>query len=272
MYGFILKKNFCDVWDNLLTVIIVNLVHMLSASGILYLWALLTKSLGANTLDIVSIATTCGFITLWNIIHYIITFAFGEQAVKICNFEGIRIRDFFLSIPGCIVDAIKYGIFISLLLFLSIFLLYFYWFSGSKIGIFVFGIIFWIDIFLILSLQWFCALRCTMHNNFRKCLRKCFIIFFDNTGFSILVALNNLVLFIFSVLFVGLIPSIGAMVINNQNNLRIRLYKYDYLEEHPELNNKKDRKKIPWEELIYDDRETLGPRKFKSFLFPWKEN
>ena len=111
-----------------------------------------------------------------------------------------------------------------------------------------------------------------MHNNFRKCLRKCFIIFFDNTGFSILVALNNLVLFIFSVLFVGLIPSIGAMVINNQNNLRIRLYKYDYLEEHPELNNKKDRKKIPWEELIYDDRETLGPRKFKSFLFPWKEN
>jgi hypothetical protein len=43
------------------------------------------------------------------------------------------------------------------------------------------------------------------------------------------------------------------------------------LEEHPELKTKKERKNIPWEELIYEDRETLGPRTFRSFLFPWKD-
>ena len=47
--------------------------------------------------------------------------------------------------------------------------------------------------------------------------------------------------------------------------------KYDYLEEHPELKTKKERKQIPWEELLYDDKETLGPRNFKSFFFPWRE-
>ena len=45
-----------------------------------------------------------------------------------------------------------------------------------------------------------------------------------------------------------------------------------YLEEHPELTTKKERKNIPWEELIYEDRETLGPRKLRSFLFPWKDD
>ena len=34
---------------------------------------------------------------------------------------------------------------------------------------------------------------------------------------------------------------------------------------------KKERRQIPWEELIYEDRETLGPRKLKSFIFPWKD-
>ena len=56
-----------------------------------------------------------------------------------------------------------------------------------------------------------------------------------------------------------------------EKNAPDRLYKYDYLEEHPELTTKKERRHIPWEELIYEDRETLGPRKLKSFIFPWKD-
>ena len=75
-----------------------------------------------------------------------------------------------------------------------------------------------------------------------------------------------------SVLLIGLTPSIGGISIAKQNALRIRLYKYDYLEEHPELKTKKERRQIPWEELIYEDRETLGPRKLRSFLFPWKDD
>ena len=129
----------------------------------------------------------------------------------------------------------------------------------------------WVDVFIFLSLQWFIPIRSTMHNNFRKILKKCFIIFFDNTGFSIFIALNNLVALILSVLFIGILPSVGGIIINTQNAFRIRLYKYDYLEAHPELQTKKERKLIPWEELIYEDRETLGPRKLKSFIFPWKD-
>jgi len=110
-----------------------------------------------------------------------------------------------------------------------------------------------------------------MHNNFKKCLKKCFIVFFDNTGFSIFMAFYNLVMIVLSVFFVGFVPSLAGILIADTNAMRLRLYKYDYLEEHPELKTKKERKQIPWEELLYDDKETLGPRNFKSFFFPWRE-
>ena len=138
---------------------------------------------------------------------------------------------------------------------------------GSCLALFIF----WIDIFYILSIHWFVPLRSLLKNNFKKCLKKCFIIFFDNTGFSVFMGIYDLVLIAFSVLFIGFFPSIAGIIIANTNALRLRLYKYDYLEEHPELKTKKERRQIPWEELIYEDRETLGPRKLKSFIFPWKD-
>ena len=130
----------------------------------------------------------------------------------------------------------------------------------------------WIDLFIILAFQWFIPIRSLMHNNFKKCLKKSFLIFFDNKGFTFLTALYNLVLIAISVFFIGFIPSFSGILLANTNALRIRLYKYDYLEEHPELETRAEQKQIPWEELIYEDREALGPRKFKSFIFPWKED
>ena len=69
----------------------------------------------------------------------------------------------------------------------------------------------------------------------------------------------------------GFLPSFAGILINKANALRIRLYKYDYLEEHPEIKTKKERNYIPWDELIQDDKDALGPRKLRSFLFPWKD-
>ena len=49
--------------------------------------------------------------------------------------------------------------------------------------------------------------------------------------------------------------------------LRLRLLKYDYLEANPEA----DRKKIPWDALLIDEREKTGDRTLKNFIFPWKD-
>ena len=272
MYGFLFKKNFCDGWDNLFSVVIINVMFLISMVGIILLSSFVTSHLGENTTDMAFYLIQSAILFLGLFIFNIFDFAYGELAQKIANFEGIHLLDFFKRIPGVLLDAFLFSLLIIAVVFISTYSIYFYIIQQkSMMGLFVGALLFWVDIFIVLSLQWFVPIRSTFHNKFFKCLKKCIIIFMDNTGFSIIMALYNLVLITLSVLPIGFFPSLAGVSISKHNAFRLRMYKYDYLEEHPELKTQKERRRIPWEELIYDDREALGPRKLRSFLFPWKE-
>jgi len=43
--------------------------------------------------------------------------------------------------------------------------------------------------------------------------------------------------------------------------------KYDWLEANPGA----DRRKIPWDALLIDEREKTGTRSLKNLIFPWKD-
>lgn len=264
MFGFLLKKNFCDGWDNLLSVVMVNVIILLVGFGLVLL----------NTLAFATQALLpeAASLLVSFIVISIMVFAYGDTAAEIANFNGVRLVDYFKAIPGVLKDASLFGLLNGGVFIISGYSIKYYLTASASYVYFFLGIaIFWIDVLFYISMIWFVPIRSLMHNNFKKCLKKCFIIFFDNTGFSILIAVYNLVLIAMSVLFIGFLPSFAGILIANTNALRLRLYKYDYLEEHPELQTKQQRRQIPWEELIYDDRETLGPRKLRSFIFPWKE-
>ena len=272
MYGFLFKKNFCDGWDNLFSVVITNVLFLICMVGVVLLSSFVTTRLDNNTTDMVFYLIQSGILFLGIYIFNIFDFAYGELAQKIANFEGIHFYDFFKRIPHVLLDALLFSIMIIVVVFVSVYSIHFYIIQQQTlIGLFIGALLFWLDIFLALALQWFIPIRNTFHNKFGKCLKKCFIILMDNTGFSIIMALYNLVLLALSVLPIGFFPSVAGISIAKHNAFRLRMYKYDYLEEHPELKTMKERRKIPWEELIYEDREALGPRKLRSFLFPWKE-
>ena len=48
-------------------------------------------------------------------------------------------------------------------------------------------------------------------------------------------------------------------------------YKYDWIEVNPGLSAK-ERKNVPWNDLLAKDRKLLGQRTLKGFFFPWKDN
>ena len=272
MYGFLFKKNFCDGWDNLFSVVVVNVLFLLSMVGIVILSSFVTNHLSEDATDLTFYLIQSAILLLGIFIICVFAMAYGELSVKIANFEGIHFYDFFKKIPGVLLDSALLAIFIMLFIFISAYCLNFYILQQqSLISLFVGALIFWIDILIILSLQWFVPIRCTFHNKFFKCLKKCFIIFMDNTGFSIIMGIYHLLLIVISILPIGFFPSIAGIAISKQNAFRLRMYKYDYLEEHPELKTPRERRQIPWEELIYEDREALGPRKLRSFIFPWKD-
>lgn len=273
MYSFIIKKSFCDDWDNLLTVIVVNVIAL--ALGLLLLMGFSTianSPIASDENSYSAVILMISTLLISSILISIVNFAFGELSAEIANFNGARLVDFFKAIPGVLKDAVLFGLLVSGIIIVSLFCVDFYFVKmQSIIGFFIGSLILWLDIFAFLALQWFVPIRSLMHNNFKKCLKKCMIIFLDNTGFSVWMGIHNLILTAASVLLIGLFPSFAGILIAKTNALRLRLYKYDYLEEHPELTTKAERRNIPWEELIFDDRETLGPRKFRSFIFPWKE-
>lgn len=263
MFGFTIKKSFCDGWDNLFVLVFTNLIYLFVAMGLVSVVAFFTG--GDNLLLFLTFTVAC-------ILLSILAMAFGDQAQKISDFCGVRFVDYFKNIPGVLKDGALLGLLIAIVTTVSVVGIPFYWTMGSTFGLCVAALFVWLDVIFLLAIQWFIPLRSAMHNPFKKCLKKCFIIFFDNTFFCLQMALYNLVMIIFSVLFLGFVPSMAGVILARTDALRLRLYKYDYLEEHPELKTKAQRSQIPWEELLYDDKEALGVRNFKSFFMPWKDS
>ncbi len=266
MCGFFIKKNFCDGWDNMFQILIPNLVILAVGSVLILLLGTLVSVHQFVSLLLIPVAL---------MIFFIPVFAFGDNAVKITDFGAASFSDYFRQFKGSIKDAVFFGFIVGVLIIALVTGIPYYF--GVQKGSFqmlnfIMGmILIWFEIICFLALQWFIPVRSIMHNDFKKCLKKCFIIFFDNTGFSIFIFIYNLILFALSCVLFFILPGWGGIVVSLVNALRLRLYKYDFLEEHPEMSGRKERKRIPWDDLLEDDRESVGHRSLKSFIFPWKE-
>ena len=275
MLGFWFKKNFCDAWDNLFQLIVSNLVMLAVTIGVVFMCigvnAIPVSEAWKNVLSFIAMFIACGIVCVF-------VFAEGDNCAKIANFESGSYKNYFTQLVPSIKDGLFFGFFLALLVaIITVSFPYYFriWMpadgsKGSFFGLLCMSIVFWFVLISLIALQWFLPIRSLMHNNFRKCFKKSFIIFFDNPGFSIVVALNNLLLIVLSIVCFGMIPSFAGITLANTEALRLRLYKYDWYEVNPGMT-KEQRKQVPWEDLIANDKETLGPRKFKSFIFPWKE-
>ena len=116
-------------------------------------------------------------------------------------------------------------------------------------------------------MQYYFPIMVQLDKKPRKILRKMFIVFFDNPGFSFFLLIFSVIVFALSGFTAFLLFGPGGIILLGQVAFKLRLYKYDYLEENPEAN----RRKIPWQTLIYEDSELVGTRTLKGLIFPWKD-
>ena len=66
-------------------------------------------------------------------------------------------------------------------------------------------------------------------------------------------------------------PGLCGINLGYINALKLRLYKYDWLDQHKDLKNAKDRKNIPWDALLKEDKDILSKKSLKTMLMPWKD-
>lgn len=273
MFKFFFKKNFFDVWDNLFHVIACNLISLivLALSAFLCFAAVSVPEgdLARNVCTFAAVAVSCILISIFS-------FAEGSNAADVASFDTPRFLDYFKSVVPSIKDGVLFGLLSALLAgiaFVSIPYYFNMYRAGGTAG-FVYlllaALIFWFIVITILALQWFLPVRSLMGNSFVKCLKKSYIIFFDNPAFTLGVALVNVLNIVLSVVTLGLVPGMSGIIITNTNALRLRLYKYDWLEVNPDLTPQ-ERKNVPWGDLLAKDRRIVGDRKLRSLFMPWKQ-
>lgn len=261
MIGFFIKKNFFDGWDNLLSLVFPNLLIFAFVVGGYFL-----ADVALNLSLLVSILVLgifwCG--------TSIAIFAFGSCAAEIANFKSVTFKDWLKNFPSVWKDGLIFGLITGILATLGAITIPFYLQMERMIGLFLAALVFWFLFVCVLAFQWVLPIRSLMNNDLKKCIKKSFIIFFDNPGFSLFMFLYTIFLVVLSIAFFMIAPSFCGIVLAHTNGLRLRLYKYDWLESHPDASPA-EKKHIPWKELVAEDRENVGPRTLKNFIFPWKE-
>jgi len=262
MIGFLVKKTFFDVWDNMIRIVLLNLGFILSLTIPILLPGFIPIPFLAIAVAVV------GF--LWCIVYL----AAAALSVKTISDYGVfSFADFWANIKagwpvGIVMGLAGFFFFVAVKIIIP-----FYLEMHSLVGLLLAAIIFWTLALTLVAFQFFFAIRARLDTKPLKIIKKCFIIFFDNPGFSIFTLLYTIVTLIISVVFAFLIPGPAGILLFLDEALRLRLMKYDWLEANPPVAGvpKSKRRAIPWDALLIEEREKTGSRTLRNFIFPWKD-
>lgn len=257
MIGFLIKKTFFDLWDNLFRIALVNLGFILSAAV-----PILVPSLFASVPILAVAVIVIG--VLWCFVYL----AAAAVCVRsISDYGTFGFVDFFAAVKDAWPAGLALGGAAVLVGLLAYTALPFYLGMKSLIGVFAAALVFWTVVIVVLAFQYFLPVRARLDRDIRKVVKKCFILFFDNPGLSFFALLHNAALLVLSFFLAFLAPGPAGLLLFLDEALRLRLMKYDWLEANPSG----DRRKVPWDELLVEEREKTGTRSLKNFIFPWKD-
>jgi uncharacterized membrane protein YesL len=258
MFGFLIKKSFFDLWDNFLPAILLNLGFIV---------VLVIPIVLPPTVSALGASASVALFFIGVITTFIYIGGASGMAREVVNYQSLEWSSFFRPLrENLIVSAILGALVILHILLLSV-AVPIYSTMGNYLGLFALAILFWMSVIWWLSIQYVIPVRCRLASHPVSVFKKAFILMLDNAFFSILLGLGALVIILLSFFTAFLIPGIAGVVIWYQAALKLRLYKYDFLESNPEASARA----IPWDDLLYDDRERVGKRTLRGMIFPWKE-
>jgi hypothetical protein len=276
MIGFLIKKTFFDLWDNMLRIVLLNLGFVLSLAIPIVLP-------GFIPIPVLTIVIALAGL-LWCFV-YLAAVALSVKAISDHKIFGFA--DFWANLKAGRQAGMVMGLICFSFFAVVKYTIPFYLRMNSIVGLLLSAVIFWTLVVALVSFQFFFAIRSRLDTKPLKIIKKCFIIFFDNSGFSIFSLLHTMLTLALSVFFALLLPGPAGMLLFLDEGLRLRLMKYDWLETvskgdatsgdaSPEGTNPPPadpprRQRIPWDVILIEEREKTGTRSLRNFIFPWKD-
>ncbi len=258
MIGFFIKKAFFDGWDNLIGMVLMNIGYL----GIFFLLVSATSLASYGVLPFLLAVIALMFVTA----------VYSGAVSNCCNGYSSYRRDTWKDFKAGFGRYFRHALLMFFIYVVGtamvLFVIPFY--MGGALGIVgtvISVLLIWLVIFCLIALPYYFALSSYLPGDRPlKTLKKCFIIMGDNMGFSLFFLLYNIICIVLTVVTVGLIPGGCGMNLAAHDAVRLLMLKYDYLEENPDA----DRRHLPWDDILYDEEEKIGPRSFKNMIFPWK--
>lgn len=255
---FMIKKAFFDLWDHFLPAILINLGFI----AVLAIPMTLPSAVSALS-PVLGIAV----VVIGVVAVFVYSAAAAMVARDISDYETPEWSNFW----GYLKESWPAGLALGAIYVLHGFLISVavpvYGGMDSVLGLAALAFLFWASVIWVIASLFYFPIRSRLDTKISRILKKCFIVFFDNTGFAIYTAFGAAVIALLSLFTAFLLPGITGMLIWMQVGFKLRLYKYDYLEEHPDSN----KRSIPWDALLLDDRDRVGKRTLRGMIFPWKE-
>jgi hypothetical protein len=258
MFGFLIKKSFFDLWDHFLPAIMINLGFV----ALLAIPVMLPGAVGgagaALSVAVLLLGISAVFVYFGGVTAF---------ARDVTDYQSLEWRAFLVALRGSAPAALVLALIMVGHVFLISVAFPVYSSLNNVVGLFALAILFWMSVIWWMTAPFYLPVRTRLTPAIVPALKKSFIVTFDNAAFVIGVSIGAVVIAALSFFTAFLIPGIAGLAIWYQAALKLRLYKYDYLEANPEA----DRKSIPWDALLYDDRDRVGKRTLRGMIFPWKE-
>jgi len=255
MFGFLIKKSFWDLWDNMGRIFAANLMFV-----VLFLGLYGTTFLAPYSL----VGATVALVVLY--LAFLVVLGATSAFVKgISNFRPPEVKSLFQQIKKTWKTSLSGGLAFSIVIAMTLLGIRFYSAWGNMIGLVGAIFLFWVLVTVNLAAMYYLPVVNRLKSTFPKMIKKSFLIFIDNPFHSIAVFIGIIPGLLLSIVTVFLLPGPAGILLWLDNNLKLLVYKYDYLEENPEAG-----RKIPWRALCLEDNEKIGPRTFRNTIFPWK--
>ena len=257
MIGFLIKKNFFDLWDNLFKIALINIGFIAFLAFPVFI-----PPLFASVPLLGMLSMLIGI--LWCFV-YLSAVALSLKTLS--DYSSFGFADFLENLKTIWPAGLILGGIVFIGYILCTVVIPFYLSMNSMVGLLLGAVIFWTLVVAVLALQFFYAVRARLDTKIFKIIKKCFIIFFDNPMFCVFTLIHNLIFLSISGFVAFLFPGPAGILLFLDEGLRLRLLKYDWLEANPGA----DRRKIPWDAILIDEREKTGTRSLRNLIFPWKD-
>jgi hypothetical protein len=260
VFGFVVRKTFYDLWDEFLPIALTNLGAMVLIFGAVRL-ALIVPGEGATLAAIAAGSLVC-------VLYFT---AAAKSVAHISDYSRYGFRQFWAALTASLPAGLLCWGLLAVAVVLAAVAIPFYMRQGSLVWFAVAIMLFYVLVLLVPVLVFLPAGLTRLEGGLGKKLRRTLAFVFDNLGFCFAAALCAVLFLVISVVLGFLWPGPAGALLFIDEAMRLRLLKYDWLLANPGSSKPATRRRIPWRQLLAEEREMTGTRTWRNFIFPWKD-